>query len=141
MAHPDCTTSEQHPVRINFFARHTAIVDGCRKTYLLFSASWFKPHRDKDILGKPVTVWECDIFEISGVDCFCFCPCNLPQKELFHWLMISTQMSLLCLSRNSFSAHMIITVTVMYLCIMYIITLLFSIHDIYTLLLYNIVLL
>ena len=81
MAHPDCTTSEQRPVRINFFARHTAIMDGCRKTFLLFSASWFKPHRDKDILGKPVTVWECDIFEISGVDCFCFSPVQLITKR------------------------------------------------------------
>ena len=48
MAHPDCTT-EQCPVQINYFARHTAIVDGYRKTFLLFSASWFKPHRDRHL--------------------------------------------------------------------------------------------
>lgn len=78
MAHPSSTASEQRPVRINC-ARYTPIVDGCRKTLLLFSA-WFKP-RDKDILGKPVTVWECDIFEISGVDCFCFSPVQLITKR------------------------------------------------------------
>lgn len=37
-------------------------------------------------------------FEISGVEIvFAFCPCNLSLKEPFHWLMISTQMSQLCL--------------------------------------------
>ena len=86
MAHPSSTASEQRPVRINC-ARYTPIVDGCRKTLLLFSA-WFKP-RDKDILGKPVSVgvwyfWNfwCRLFSF-------FCPCNLSQNEPFHWCMIA----------------------------------------------------
>ena len=34
----------------------------------MFQASWFKAHRDKDILGTSVIAWECDIFEVPGVD-------------------------------------------------------------------------
>ena len=54
------------PTRINFFAKHNIEVNGIRHSLILFSASWFKYHPDKDIFGKPITVWECDIYETPG---------------------------------------------------------------------------
>lgn len=62
---------EHRPVRINYFARHMLSVDGVNKDHILVSVSWFKKHRDRDCFGKPITVWECDIFETTG---FCFIP-------------------------------------------------------------------
>ena len=67
-----CTTSsvqssedgEDRPVRINYFAVHTCTLCETARDVkiILFSASWFKFHPNKDSCGKPVTIWECDIF-------------------------------------------------------------------------------
>lgn len=56
---------EDRPVRINHFAVHTFPLSdiACDVKMILFSASWFKFHPNKDSCGKPVTIWECDIFE------------------------------------------------------------------------------
>lgn len=71
---PDSTNNmnvEHRPVRINYFAQHMVKVDGKNVSHILACVSWFKKHRDKDKLGKPITVWECDIFENRG---FSFIP-------------------------------------------------------------------
>lgn len=57
---------EDRPTRINFFVKHSVLVNGTLKTHLLFSASWFKYHPNKNSLGKPLTVWECDLFEAGS---------------------------------------------------------------------------
>lgn len=57
---------EDRPTRINYFAKHSVLVDGTQKTHLLFSASWFKRHPNKNSLGKPVTLWEYDLFEAGN---------------------------------------------------------------------------
>ena len=79
MAHHDCTTSEQFESTTLHDIQPLWMVVG-RHLFCLVLLG-FKPHRDRDILGKPVTVWECDIFEISGVDCFCFLPVQLITKR------------------------------------------------------------
>ena len=63
---------EIRPARINFFARHNAIIDGTSITHVLVSLSWFQRHRNNHCLGKPVTVWEYDLFCDPGI--FSFLP-------------------------------------------------------------------
>ena len=60
------SSSEERPARINYFAKHTASINNVQHTFLLFRASWYKPHRDKVAFGKPITIWENDIFEIPS---------------------------------------------------------------------------
>ena len=59
-------TSEERPARINYFAEHNVTVNGRHFSHILFSASWFKHRPDRNYFGQPVTVWECDIFELFG---------------------------------------------------------------------------
>ena len=68
---------EERPARINYFASHSITVQGSQHDTVLFSASWFKYHPSKNVYGKPVTVWECDIFEVfgNGVSALLVCPC------------------------------------------------------------------
>ena len=54
------------PARINYFAEHSINVNNTWATHLLFSASWFKTHPKQQHYGKPISLWECDIFEIPG---------------------------------------------------------------------------
>ena len=54
---------EKRPVRINFFARHSVIVNDVHHTFISVCVSWFKPHLHKNLYGKPITVWEPDTFE------------------------------------------------------------------------------
>ena len=60
--------SENRPARINYFAEHNVLINGKLFSHILFSASWFKhrPDPDRNYFGQPVTVWECDIFELFG---------------------------------------------------------------------------
>lgn len=53
----------ERPAKVNYFARHTVTIANTQHTFLLFRASWYKPHRNKDAYGKPITVWENDIYE------------------------------------------------------------------------------
>ena len=52
--------------RINYFAEHSISIDNSWVTHLLFSASWYKIHPKQQAYGKPISVWECDVFEIPG---------------------------------------------------------------------------
>ena len=51
------------PARINFFARVSALIDDTPVVHLLVCLSWFMHHVQKDVCGKPVTIWEHNIFE------------------------------------------------------------------------------
>ena len=60
------TANEEHPARINYFAYHYISVQLRQHNILLFSASFFKAHPSRHMFGKPVTLWECDLFESYG---------------------------------------------------------------------------
>lgn len=58
---------EERPARVNYFAKHTVCVEEKRFTHLLFSAAWFKHHPKQLSCGSPISVWQCDIFDLSPV--------------------------------------------------------------------------
>ena len=63
--------TEARPARINYFAKVSVVVDENPCSIIMVSLNFFKEHPDKDICGKPVTIWECDIFDsciISPID-------------------------------------------------------------------------
>ena len=67
---PGITNTEEQeirPARINYLAKHTVTVQEERYEHLLVSVSWFKHHPLENIFGKPVSIWECDLFETPGV--------------------------------------------------------------------------
>ena len=68
MANWNLTLSDEsvRPARINYFAEHSVCINDTWMTHLLFSASWFKTHSKQQQYGKPISLWECDIFEIPG---------------------------------------------------------------------------
>ena len=55
------------PARINFFVKHTVSIKGKFTTHLLVSLSWYKHHPLQNHYGKPLSVWECDLFEMPGI--------------------------------------------------------------------------
>ncbi len=58
-------SDEERPCQVHFYARHAPCINGSSVTFLLFYATWFKPHRDVSLYGKPVSIWESDVFELS----------------------------------------------------------------------------
>lgn len=60
-------TSEERPARIEYFAQLTVTINDATLNHLLFSASWFKCHPRKNAFGKPVSVWECDVFDVPAL--------------------------------------------------------------------------
>ena len=60
------SNNEERPVRINYFARHCITIDGTAHSLTVASVSWYKHHMLKDFYGEPITIWECDIFEVGG---------------------------------------------------------------------------
>lgn len=54
---------EERPATIKYLAKHAPTIQSTRYTFLLFYCWWYKSRADKDVFGKPVTVWESDIFE------------------------------------------------------------------------------
>ena len=60
-------SNEKRPVRINYFIKHTALVGTTPHTHVLVHVSWFNCHPLKVTCGKPVTVWEHNIFELHNV--------------------------------------------------------------------------
>ena len=71
---PQLTADDVHvdrPVKVNFIIEHAVSINDTVHTHVMLSASWFKPHSDVyNYCGKPITVWEYDIFELSGVSSF-----------------------------------------------------------------------
>ena len=43
------------------------MIDGTPSSINMVSLSWFKNRHDKDICGKPVTIWECDILDFCTI--------------------------------------------------------------------------
>ena len=58
--------NEDRPARVNYFAEHNIAINGNIISHVLVSVSWFKHRPDRYYFGQPVTVWECDIFELFG---------------------------------------------------------------------------
>ena len=63
----DGERNEKRPVRINYFAKHTAHISSTAHTHMLVHVSWFNCHPQKFVCGKPVTIWEHDIFELKNI--------------------------------------------------------------------------
>ena len=57
----------ERAARVNFMVQHSVIIGVKCFTHLLLSLSWYKYHPKMSIFGKPVTLWNCDIFEPSGL--------------------------------------------------------------------------
>ena len=57
---------ESRPARINYFARVSTLIDGAPDIHILVCLSWYKNHAQKLACGKPVTVWEHDLFELCN---------------------------------------------------------------------------
>ena len=64
---------ELRPARIHFFAKVTASVNGAPITKIVAYLEWYQRNPKKDLVGKPVTIWEQDLFE-SGT--------FIPAKEI-----------------------------------------------------------
>ena len=60
------TTTEERPVQINYFDKHSITIDGTVHSSTVASVSWFKYHMNKDYYGEHITLWECDILEVGG---------------------------------------------------------------------------
>jgi hypothetical protein len=63
---------EERPASVKYFAKHTVTIQSVQHTFLLFYCWWPKPRIDKDVFGKPVTVWENDVYELD--DCYSVIP-------------------------------------------------------------------
>ena len=57
--------TEERPASVKYFAKHIVTIQYVQYTFLLFHCWWYKPRIDKDVFGKPVTVWESDIYELD----------------------------------------------------------------------------
>ena len=58
---------EVRPAQVNYFAKNSIKIKGQTYTHLLVSLRWFKCHPLKHHYGKPMSVWEHDLFEMPGV--------------------------------------------------------------------------
>ena len=56
---------ELRPARINYFASFYIKVNNENQANVIVSVSWFQQHPLKNSYGKPLTVWENDIFETN----------------------------------------------------------------------------
>lgn len=54
---------KERPATIKYLAKHAPTIKSTRYTFLLFYCWWYKSRADKDLFGKPVTVWESNIFK------------------------------------------------------------------------------
>lgn len=63
-------TLTEHACRIEYFIKHSIVIDGNATMHLFAVLSWYKPHPDYAKLGKPFTVWYHDLFEPPGIHNF-----------------------------------------------------------------------
>lgn len=59
--------AEDRPARIEYFAKVSTVINGTPSCIIMVSLSCFKNRHDKDICGKPVTIWEYDTFDICTI--------------------------------------------------------------------------
>ena len=58
---------EIRPALIHHFAKHSIKLGETILSHYLVNLSWYKHHPDKDVCGKPISVWENDVFETIGL--------------------------------------------------------------------------
>lgn len=56
---------EERPASVKYFAKHIVTIQSIQHTFLLFHCWWHKPRIDKNQFGKPVTIWESDVYELD----------------------------------------------------------------------------
>ena len=54
------------PARINYFAKVSTSIDETLLTKIVASVSWFRSHPQENHCGKPVTIWEYDLFDVCN---------------------------------------------------------------------------
>lgn len=64
---PDHPDSKIRPVKIEFFTKVPFTIKGCIDHLFIAVVSWYSPHSNHNIFGKPVKVWHSDQFEEQGV--------------------------------------------------------------------------
>ena len=57
--------AETRPAKIHFFAKVAVVLKNVSDFHILAYISCFRYHPEKDFCGKPVTIWDCDLFEPS----------------------------------------------------------------------------
>lgn len=71
----DISNQDTRPARINYFMKHVVLIRNTPITHVMFSVSWFKSRQERFHYGKPISIWECDIFEDDP--CTSFLPIQL----------------------------------------------------------------
>ena len=61
---PTCT--ELRPMRINYFAKHSVVIDDKAHMFFLASVKWYRHHSKESVCGKPVTIWENELFDLEN---------------------------------------------------------------------------
>ena len=54
---------ELRPLQIKYFVKHSMSIRNRTLSHFLVFVKWFKPHPPKNVCGKPVTIWEHELFE------------------------------------------------------------------------------
>ena len=67
---PTHPNSKFRPVKVRSFIRASVEVDDSVKQLSLAAVSWFKPHPNKDLIGKPAEIWCHSEYEDGGVSSF-----------------------------------------------------------------------
>lgn len=60
-------TLKSRAARVDYFCKHVVTINGENHTVTLVSLSLFKIHPKSSEFDKPVTVYNCDIFEPEGI--------------------------------------------------------------------------
>ena len=78
---PNNVPDHHRPVLIKYFAEQSVVVNGLTQRHILFAANsmWFKHRPDKDVFGKPVTIWDHDLYEPFG--CHSIIPVQMIQTR------------------------------------------------------------
>jgi hypothetical protein len=65
ISEPFCPGHNQillRPARINFVLQHGITINSLNLTHVLVSLTWYKYHGKHNVYGKPITVWENDLY-------------------------------------------------------------------------------
>ena len=61
-------TANNRPIEIHFFAKVSFSVGNSPdvSSFVIAHVSWFKPHPDRQLIGKPAEVWCNSLYELFG---------------------------------------------------------------------------
>lgn len=79
---PHSPREHMRPVEIAYFAQVTYSIHESPSEQMFAVSSWFAPHPQRYLLGRPVELWCKSLFEVSGTHSFI--PCNLLISQCAH---------------------------------------------------------